>query len=143
MAKIKCATIKINVTFQKIMFLISGLWLFILTILNSFLTVNVNTKLFVNNNIGDNGIIILIISFLFIFVTIFVHHKVSKLIVGIIFIVLIIIGIVGAIITSIKEISTWLIIIGELIAAIGALIFILEGIIAIKSKKTNIITNNK
>ncbi|RUO86168.1 hypothetical protein [Spiroplasma endosymbiont of Megaselia nigra] len=137
MAKMKYATIKINVTFQKVMIWISGLWLFILAILNSFPNVNVNTKLFVHNNNGDNGAIILITAFLFICVATFIRHKIAKLVAGIIFITIAIIGMIGAIITSTKEVSTWVIVVGELIALIGALIWLLEGIGAIRVNKTN------
>ncbi|MFU0251875.1 hypothetical protein [Spiroplasma sp. Moj] len=137
MAKMKYATIKINVTFQKVMIWISGLWLFILAILNSFPNVNVNTKLFVHNNTGDNGAIILITAFLFICVATFIRHKIAKLVAGIIFITIAIIGMIGAIITSTKEVSTWVIVVGELIALIGALIWLLEGIGAIRVNKTN------
>ncbi|WP_338989223.1 hypothetical protein [Spiroplasma endosymbiont of Seladonia tumulorum] len=137
MAKMKYATIKINVTFQKVMIWISGLWLFILAILNSFPNVNVNTKLFVHNNTGDNGAIILITAFLFICVATFIRHKIAKLVAGIIFITIVIIGMIGAIITSTKEVSTWVIVVGELIALIGALIWLLEGIGAIRVNKTN------
>ncbi|ALA98160.1 hypothetical protein SKUN_001287 [Spiroplasma kunkelii CR2-3x] len=134
MAKMKYTTIKINVTFQKVMIWISGLWLFILAILNSFSNVNVNTKLFVHNNTGDNGTIILITAFLFICVASFIRHKIAKLVAGIIFITIAIIGMIGAIITSTKEVSTWVIVVGELIALIGALIWLLEGIGAIRIK---------
>jgi len=137
MAKMKYATIKINVTFQKVMIWISGLWLFILAILNSFPNVNVNTKLFVHNNTGDNGAIILITAFLFICVATFIRHKIAKLVAGIIFITIAIIGMIGAIITSTKEVSTWVIVVGELIALNGALIWLLEGIGAIRVNKTN------
>ncbi len=137
MAKMKYATIKINVTFQKVMIWISGLWLFILAILNSFPNVNVNTKLFVHNNTGDNGAIILITAFLFICVATFIRHKIAKLVAGIIFITIAIVGMIGAIITSTKEVSTWVIVVGELIALIGALIWLLEGIGAIRVNKTN------
>ncbi|GAA6238411.1 MAG: hypothetical protein SPLM_05300 [Spiroplasma phoeniceum] len=137
MAKMKYATIKINVTFQKVMIWISGLWLFILAILNSFPNVNVNTKLFVHNNTGDNGAIILITAFLFICVATFIRYKIAKLVAGIIFITIAIIGMIGAIITSTKEVSTWVIVVGELIALIGALIWLLEGIGAIRVNKTN------
>ncbi len=137
MAKIKYATIKINVTFQKVMIWISGLWLFILAILNSFPNVNVNTKLFVHNNAGDNGAIILITAFLFICVATFINHKIAKLVAGIIFITIAIIGMIGAIITSTKEVSTLLIVVDELIAVIVALIWLLEGIGAIRVNKTN------
>ncbi|MFJ1522630.1 hypothetical protein [Spiroplasma sp. ald] len=146
MAKMKYATIKINVTFQKVMIWISGLWLFILAILNSFPNVNVNTKLFVHNNTGDNGAIILITAFLFICVATFIRHKIAKLVAGIIFITIAIIGMIGAIITSTKEVSTWVIVVGELIALIGALIWLLEGIGAIRVNKTNTastLSNNK
>ncbi|WP_342256616.1 hypothetical protein [Spiroplasma endosymbiont of Poecilobothrus nobilitatus] len=137
MAKMKYATIKINVTLQKVMIWISGLWLFILAILNSFPNVNVNTKLFVHNNTGDNGAIILITAFLFICVATFIRHKIAKLVAGIIFITIAIIGMIGAIITSTKEVSTWVIVVGELIALIGALIWLLEGTGAIRVNKTN------
>ncbi|UZQ30002.1 MAG: hypothetical protein OHM56_00035 [Spiroplasma phoeniceum] len=137
MAKMKYEMIKINVTFQKVMIWISGLWLFILSILNSFPNVNVNTKLFVHNNTGDNGTIILITAFLFICVATFIRRKIAKLVAGIIFITIVIIGIIGAIITSTKEFSAWVIIVGELIALIGALMWLLEGIGAIRVNKTN------
>lgn len=135
MAKLKYATIKINVTFQKVMISISGLWLFFLAILNSFPNVKVDTRLFVHNNNGDNGAIILITAFLFICVATFVRHKIGKLVAGIVFITIAIIGMIGAIITSTKEISTWVIVVGELIAVIGALIWLLEGIGAIRVNK--------
>ncbi|KAF0851410.1 MAG: hypothetical protein EIB84_00085 (plasmid) [Spiroplasma poulsonii] len=141
MAKLKYATIKVNVTFQKVMIWISGLWLFILAILNSFPNVKVDTRLFVHNNTGDNGAIILITAFLFICVATFVRHKIGKLIAGIVFITIAIIGMIGAIITSTKEISTWVIVVGELVAVIGALIWLLEGIGAIRVNKANA-TNN-
>ncbi|ELL44601.1 hypothetical protein [Spiroplasma melliferum] len=140
MAKMKYATIKITVTFQKVMIWISGLWLFILAILNSFPNVNVNTKLFVHNNNGDNGAIILITAFLFICVATFIRHKIAKLVAGIIFITIAIIGMIGAIITSTKEVSTWVIVVGELIALIGALIWLLEGIGAIRVNKANAVS---
>lgn len=140
MAKMKYATIKITLTFQKVMIWISGLWLFILAILNSFPNVNVNTKLFVHNNNGDNGAIILITAFLFICVATFIRHKIAKLVAGIIFITIAIIGMIGAIITSTKEVSTWVIVVGELIALIGALIWLLEGIGAIRVNKANAVS---
>ncbi|WFG97164.1 hypothetical protein M1771_03955 [Spiroplasma citri] len=140
MAKMKYATIKITVTFQKVMIWISGLWLFILAILNSFPSVNVNIKLFVHNNNGDNGAIILITAFLFICVATFIRHKIAKLVAGIIFITIAIIGMIGAIITSPKEVSTWVIVVGELIALIGALIWLLEGIRAIRVNKANAVS---
>lgn len=143
MAKIKYTIIKITLTFQKIMILISGLWLFILSILNSFPNININTKLFVYNNNGDNSIIILITAFLFICITIFIHNKISKLIIGGIFIIIAIIGIIGTIITSTKEISTWIIIVGELIGIIGSLIWLLEGTGVISYNKKNVIINKK
>lgn len=140
MAKMKYKTIKINVTFQKVIIWISGLWLFILAIVNSFPNVNVNTKFFVHNNTGDNGAIILITAFLFICVTTFINHKIAKLVAGIIFITIAIIGMIrmiGAIINSTKEVSTLVIIFGELIALIVALIWLLEGIGTIRVNKTN------
>ncbi|WP_425379473.1 hypothetical protein [Spiroplasma endosymbiont of Stenodema calcarata] len=141
MAKMKYATIKISVTFQKVMLWISGLWLFILAILNSFPSVKVDTRLFVHNNTGDNGAIILITAFMFIFVATFVRHKLGKLIAGIIFIMIAIIGMIGAIITSRTNISTWVIVVAELIAVIGALIWLLEGIGAIQVNKPNVTVN--
>ena len=138
MAKMKYATIKITVTFQKVMLWISGFWLFILAILNSFPSVHVNTKLFdLHNTGGDNGAIILITTFLFIFIATFIRHKIGKLVAGIIFITIAIVGMIGAIITSTKEVSTWVIVVGELIAIIGALIWLLEGIGAIRANKTS------
>ncbi|AGM25135.1 hypothetical protein [Spiroplasma chrysopicola] len=129
-------TFTINITFQKIMVWIAGLWLFIMAILNSFGVDGANIQLYGN----DRGSIILISSFLYLFVTTFVRHKWSKLIVGILFLVFAVIGIIGALITSVSQISTWLIFVAELVTIIGALIWLLEGLGVIKIRTKNAAT---
>ncbi|MDR3249614.1 MAG: hypothetical protein LBS95_00880 [Mycoplasmataceae bacterium] len=120
--KMKYGSIIISITFSKVTLWISGLWLFIMAILSAC---GVSGTVLFNGK--DNGAIILITTFSFIFVTTFVKHKWGKLVAGFANLGLALAGIIGALITS-----TWVIFVAELVAIIGCVIWILVGCGVIK-----------
>ncbi|AHF57620.1 hypothetical protein [Spiroplasma eriocheiris] len=136
MAKLKYASVSVSITFPKVMVWVAGVWLFLLAILNACGVPNTNTAMYQKNSTTDHGAIVLISAFLFTYVTTFVKHKIGKLIAGVVFLGLAVVGIIGVLVTSTSSTSTWVIFVAELIAIIGCIIWILEGVGVLKVTST-------